>query len=33
MKKADLAKAHFKQKSTFFSLLSDDFLKTLNPEY
>ena len=26
-------KAHFKQKSTFFSLLSDEFLKTLNPEY
>lgn len=26
-------KAHFKQKSTFFSLLSDDFLKSLNPEY
>lgn len=26
-------KAHFKQKSTFFSLLSEEFLKTLNPEY
>jgi uncharacterized protein (TIGR04255 family) len=29
----DVDKAHFKQKSTFFSLLSDEFLKSLNPEY
>jgi uncharacterized protein (TIGR04255 family) len=26
-------KAHFKQKSIFFSLLSDEYLRTLNPEY
>lgn len=26
-------KAHFRQKSTFFSLLSDEFLESLNPEY
>lgn len=26
-------KAHAKQKATFFSLLSNDFLKSLNPEY
>lgn len=26
-------KAHFKQKSTFFSLLNEEFLKSLNPEY
>ena len=25
--------AHTKQKEVFFSLLKDDFLKTLNPEY